>query len=324
MNSDRSEMVMEIRFWGVRGSIASPLTNQALEQKIQEALRISLLEKLDKASDIPVFVENLPWPVRCTAGGNTSCVHVETEKEDIILDAGTGLRLLGLDLMQKYSGKPRPVHILISHTHWDHISGIPFFAPAYIPGASVTFITPIKDAEQRIRKQQSFDFFPVSLDAFGADIQFEIIEPETPYQLGDCEIVAKELNHPGSCYGFRIQNNKKTIVYATDSEYKNLTADAIKPFSDFFYKADLLIYDAQYTMVENIEKEDWGHSNVFIGIDLALEAQVKNIVFTHHDPTSSDAKLWEILKKSKEYLEIYGTRKSLGLYLAYEGLSISL
>ncbi len=114
------------------------------------------------------------------------------------------------------------------------------------------------------------------------------------------------------------------MVYATDSEYKDLSKDALKPFTRFFQGADLLIFDAQYTMLENIEKEDWGHSNIFTGVDMALEAGVKRIVFTHHEPTYDDQKLWRMLERAREYLKINHKRRKLELHLAHEGLTIAL
>jgi len=144
------------------------------------------------------------------------------------------------------------------------------------------------------------------------------------FNIGDVEVETMQLKHPGESFGYRITHNNKTLVYATDSEYKELSADAVRPIIDFFQGADLLIYDAQYTMVENVEKADWGHSNMFTGIDMALEAGAKKLVFTHHDPGYDDKSLWELLQKSKEYEEIHASRQKLEIYLACEGLNLTV
>lgn len=133
-----------------------------------------------------------------------------------------------------------------------------------------------------------------------------------------------QLNHPGSSYAYRITHNNKTIVYATDSEYKDLSVKALKPFTDFFHGADLLIYDAQFTFLESIEKEDWGHSNALIGVDMAILSSVKRLAFIHHDPTYDDKELWDMLEMANEYLNIHGPNTELQLYLAVEGLNITI
>ena len=312
---------MKIRFWGVRGSIATPLANAALLSKIEMALQLGLKAGLTDEMQVPDFIRNLPWHVRQTAGGDTACIQVEAGDKLIILDAGTGIRPLGIDLIRKSMGEPIEAHIFITHTHWDHINGIPFFSPAYNPKNKLIIYSAFPDIEKRIRGQQDPEYFPVPL---ASTFKFVNLDPKKTFSIGDVDINVKMLNHPGDSYGYRVTHNGKSMVYATDSEYKDLSVEAVKPFTRFFEGAEMLIFDAQYTMLENVEKEDWGHSNVFSGIDMALEAGVKRIVFTHHDPTYDDRKLWEIQQKAYEYLELFRSGKPLELVLAYEGLILSV
>ncbi|RLA94695.1 MAG: MBL fold metallo-hydrolase [Deltaproteobacteria bacterium] len=312
---------MNICFWGVRGSIATPLTNRELAAKLEEALRMGLQVGLKDDSQVSDFIESLPWYVRRTAGGDTSCVEIHAGEKILIMDAGTGIRPLGMKLTKESKGRPMEINILLSHTHWDHICGIPFFVPAFNPNNTLTIYGPNPELENRLKYQQDFRFFPVPL---ASTFKFVQLSTKDHFNIGDVEIKTIPLKHPGGSFGYRITHNDKTIVYATDSEYKDLSADALKPFIDFFHNADLLIYDAQYTMVENVEKEDWGHSNMFTGIDMALEAGVKKLIFTHHDPTYDDRNLWELLQKAKEYHKINSTREDFQIYLAYEGLSFEV
>jgi phosphoribosyl 1,2-cyclic phosphodiesterase len=210
---------------------------------------------------------------------------------------------------------------LITHTHWDHISGIPFFTPAFMPDNSITFYSPDSGLEDRLKRQQNPEYFPVPL---APAYKFVYINEREQFQIGDVTVETYPLNHPGGCYSYRIEHDDKMIIYATDSEYQVLSADSLKPFTDFYHGADLLIFDAQYTMLENVEKENWGHSNVFTGIDMALGAGAKKIVFTHHEPAYDDEKLGEILHKAKEYLNVNQPEAGLQLYLASEGLSMTL
>ncbi|MCP4110561.1 MAG: MBL fold metallo-hydrolase [Desulfobacteraceae bacterium] len=312
---------MYIRFWGVRGSVATPLTNAELVIKIKTVLKMALEAGLTSDSQIPSFISNLPKELLMTAGGDSACVEIRTGDQLIILDAGTGIRQLGLNLMQKAMGNPVEAHILISHTHWDHICGIPFFVPGYNPRNNLFIYSTYPDMKDRLDYQQYPRYFPVPL---GHAFKFVTIEKQGVFRIGSVKIETSPLNHPGKCFGFRIASKGKTVVYATDSEYKNLSADALKPFTDFFHGADLLIYDAQYTMLENIEKENWGHSNVFTGIDMAIKAEVKKLAFIHHEPAYNDLKLWGMLQKAKEYAQINRAGKKLQLYLAFEGARIRL
>jgi phosphoribosyl 1,2-cyclic phosphodiesterase len=312
---------MYVRFWGVRGSIAAPLTNEALTAKIEAAVKLALKAGLTDDWQVSKFIKELPWHVRQTAGGDTACIEIQAGGKLLILDAGTGFRRLGLDLIQRYMGSPIEAHILITHTHWDHISGIPFFTPAFVPDNSITFYSPDSGLEERLKRQQSPEYFPVPLaQAF----KFVYLNECEQFQIGDVTVETFPLNHPGGCYSYRIGHDDKMIIYATDSEYQILSADSLKPFAEFYQGADLLIFDAQYTMLENVEKENWGHSNVFTGIDMALEAGVKKLVFTHHEPAYGDEKLEEILNKAKAYLNVNQPEAGLQLYLASEGFSMTL
>jgi phosphoribosyl 1,2-cyclic phosphodiesterase len=312
---------MQVFFWGVRGSIAAPLTNHELELKVEEAVRLGIQAGLQHYSDVSDFVRTLPWHVWQTAGGNTSCVEVRAGKELLILDGGTGIRPLGIKLIQQSKGNPINASILLSHTHWDHICGIPFFVPAFNPKNAFTVYGPHPELEDRLRYQQDFRFFPVPL---ASTFEFVQLSAEDHFTIGEVEIETIPLKHPGESFGYRITHNDKTLVYATDSEYKELSTEALKPIVDLLRGADLLIYDAQYTMVENVEKADWGHSNMFTGIDLALEAGVKKLVFTHHEPGYDDKRLWELFQKAQEYEKISANREDFEICLAFEDLSFTL
>ena len=312
---------MYIRFWGVRGSIATPLTNAALTAKIQKAVQLGLKAGLADESQIPEFVRNLPWHIRQTAGGDTACVEIQAGSNLLILDAGTGIRRLGLHLLRKYRGNPVDAHILLTHTHWDHISGIPFFVPGFNPNNKLILYGPTLGLESRIEGQQAPEYFPVPL---APAFKFVQLSQGEHFRIGNVKVETMRLNHPGGSHAYRITHDNKALVYATDSEYKDLSANALRPFTNFFHDADLLIYDAQFMPLENFEKENWGHSNAFTGIDMAIEAGVKKLVFTHHDPAYDDRKLCDILQKANEYLDIYEPDTELRLYLASEGLSMTI
>jgi phosphoribosyl 1,2-cyclic phosphodiesterase len=215
---------------------------------------------------------------------------------------------------------------MISHTHWDHICGLPFFIPAFLPASQITIYGSHPDLEKRIRHQQDYEFFPVPLSP---DVRFVQLEREegvstATFTIGAVSVETLPLNHPGGCYGYRVTHDGRTVVFATDSEYKDPSSEALKPYVAFFRNADAVIFDAQYSMEENVEKEDWGHSNMFTGIDMALEAGVQKLFFTHHEPENGDRRLWDNLAQARRYLDLQGMETGLQLELAVEGPYIEI
>lgn len=310
---------MIVKLWGTRGSIATPLTTQQIHDRLKASLELWKLEPESNSLDIDEFIDNLPPHISKYTGGNTTCVEVDTGENPVIFDAGTGIRALGIDLLKRHQHKQLEAHILMTHTHWDHISGFPFFAPAYIPNNRIHIYGAHDRMEHRFSQQQNADHFPVSISVMPAEIFFHQLKKHDHFSIQNSSLQVFPLNHPGGCYSYRLTNKGKSICFATDSEYKDLSFDSLKPYVTFFKDADLLIFDAQFTLVENIEKEDWGHSNVFAGIDIALLAGVKRLVFTHHEPTYDDKKLWEIFEQAKKYLSVQTGSTDLELYLALEG-----
>ncbi len=321
MNNER----FDVTFRGVRGSIPSPMSGDEIEQKLVKALELAKPEDLESPEQIKSFVQNLPDHLKWCFGGNTSCVHVDLGDHNIIFDAGSGLRLLGNELMEEEFGDGKGVaHIFLSHTHWDHINGLPFFMPFYIKGNRLSLYGSHKDFKKRLIGQQSFEYFPVPFHKHGANVEFIHLQDFSKQEIGDSVITWKEMEHPGKSYSYRLDYNGKSIIYATDVEYKKLSKQSLKPVVDFFHNADLLIFDSQYTFVEGVEKEDWGHSSTFIGVDLALEAGVKQIAFFHHEPTYSDFKLVNIYEKTEKYLSAIAPESRLKMFLAREGLTVNI
>jgi len=317
-------ITMRIHFWGTRGSIATPLTNAELFAKLEATLQMAIKAGLNSDWQVSAFIKNLPWHLGHTIGGNTTSIEVDTGEKLLILDAGTGIRPLGYDLVRRYCGNPFEAHILLSHTHWDHICGIPFFTPAYNPDNNITIYGAHNDLKARIENQQDSYYFPIPLSYMKGIKEFIQLEERGSFIIGDVTIETMPLNHPGGCFAYRIKHGDKTMVFATDSEYNNISIESMKPYINFFHNADLLIFDAQYTMLENVEKENWGHSNTFTGVDMAIRTKVKRLAFVHHEPAYNDKKLWTILEKTRKYLDIHPSKRDIQLYLAHEGLSLTI
>jgi phosphoribosyl 1,2-cyclic phosphodiesterase len=312
---------MRVKFWGMRGSIPTPTSPEAIEAKIRKALRGAAGVDLSNEKAIERYLQRLPPEVRYTVGGNTACVEVHAGHQLLILDAGSGLRLLGHELLKTDFGKGQGVaDFLISHTHWDHIQGLPFFAPAFISGNQLNFHSPHRHLEEAFVRQQSEIYFPVPLSYLSADLAFHRIPAGTWTHIGALRVFPVRMAHPGESYGYRIEHDGASLVYATDSEYKHMDPDSTQMYVEFFHDADLLIFDAQYSFHEALDKADWGHSSPVMGAELAHRAGVRRLVLFHHDPMSDDQTIYAGLKQAEAYLVKRNSRCQV--VVASEGLEI--
>ncbi|HEY1663789.1 MAG TPA: MBL fold metallo-hydrolase [Verrucomicrobiae bacterium] len=259
---------------------------------------------------MPTFVKfwgtrgSIPTPASWTRvyGGNTSCVEVRFDETIFICDAGSGIRELGKDLIAR---QPRPteLHLLITHTHWDHIQGFPFFTPAYLPQMQV-HIYGASRGENRpyelLSGQMSSEYFPVSFSQLGAKIIPDHFN-DSKSTIGGVNVSSFPLNHPGGCNGYLFEKDGRKIVYATDNEIVPQAGETFpdldnqaplrtipRALIDVARGADLLIADAQYDDREYAIKKGWGHSSSFSVTDWAIQAEVKNLAIFHHDPEIAD------------------------------------
>ena len=238
---------------------------------------------------------SLPKPGSTTTryGGNTPCIELRTERGTlVIIDGGTGLHGLGLNLMASGS-RGLAGHILISHTHWDHIQGIPFFAPFFVPGNKWDIYGP-KGLDQSLREtlagQMQHTYFPIAPDQFGATIRYHDLLEGT-FDIDDIRVTTQYMNHAALTLGYRIEADGATVVYCCDHEPYSRAIVSEGEFAgqdqrhaEFVEGADLLVHDAQYTAAEYPSKVGWGHSPGEFVVKLALHAQVKKVALTHHDP----------------------------------------
>lgn len=235
-------------------------------------------------------------------GGNTTCLKITFESGRIaILDAGSGIRNLGKDLIQSNHEQFDNILIAFTHFHWDHIQGFPFFAPAFDPRRHFTITALGKNREIHNLKeifdnQMEWVYFPVSLDNMGAKFTFHCPELET-YYVNGAKITAKLHDHPGQAYSYRIEENGKSLVFATDVEHKGCIDERIVEIAK---NADILIHDAQYTHKELQDREGWGHSSWEQAVEVAQRANVKKLILTHHDPEHDDNFLKQLEKEVQQ------------------------
>jgi anti-anti-sigma factor len=319
---------LRVRFWGTRGSLPAPLRERAVRTKIRDALVAARGHALETEAAIDDFIDNrLPFSVRGTFGGNTSCVELVTGGDEyVICDLGTGVREFGNRVVAEHGpAAKRCFNVFLSHMHWDHIMGFPFFRPAYIPGNLIRIYSSHPAMREALHKQQSDPCFPVDFRALPATIEFVSLEPSRTYKIAGFSVTSLKQFHAGDSYGYRFSRGDKTIVYSTDCEHKYSNLDQSYPFIEFYRNADVLIFDAMYSLADTISvKEDWGHSSNVVAVELAQAARVRRLVLFHHEPAYDDRMIEEVFAETVRFEAISRPGHEVEVISAYDGLELEL
>lgn len=332
--------MMNVKFWGVRGSIPTPLSPKQVTEKVRAALALA-------AAGQPI-----PFEVESTYGGNTTCVEVNAGDQLYILDMGTGVRDLGKEQLKKLLVTKRlRGTILQSHVHWDHIQGLPFWAPMYLPRRQFYCDFDFYGGKQWdskldevYRGQMDAPYFPVNLQELeqtAMRMKFHTIydgweqlckEPDAEFPQYDDDdeesrigskcvsVLARKLNHPQETFGYRLTQNRKTLAFTTDHE--PFAGDSVpNPLAELVRDADVWITDCQYSHLEYMgvggpQKMGWGHSYPEYIARVARETSPKKIIITHHDPDSTDTKISELAKTIESQCKIETVA-------AFEGMELS-
>lgn len=319
---------MLVRFWGTRGSIPKAMRAADIRSKLVEALLAAQGREFEDAAAAGRFVdEELPFPVSGTYGGATSCVEVVGGNgEFLVCDMGSGFREFGIDAARRCEeGSPKVYNIFMSHMHWDHIQGFPFFGPAFDPSVTIRFFGGHDDLEEALRQQQEEISFPVAFDWLNASIEFNKISPGDVVEVGGYKVTSIKQYHSHDSYGYRFEADGRTLVYSTDSEHKDDHPEGDRIFIDFFRDADLVIFDTMYSLADAMTiKQDWGHSSNVVAVDLCLRAGARRVAMFHHEPIHSDAEIDKVFRETIRYEELARKNQRLEVLCAYDGLEIEL
>jgi phosphoribosyl 1,2-cyclic phosphodiesterase len=273
---------LKFEFWGVRGTVPTPYAN------------------------------------RLDHGGNTSCLAARlADDEYLVVDCGTGARLLGTEIAKRASGRAVRVHVLFSHYHFDHVEGLPLFLPLYDRKATIRllgFAPEGRGLRDVLESLVTPPYFPVRLAGTPAKVEYVELHGE-PFSIGDLRVSTLPLNHPDGCVAYRFERGRRGIVYATDHEHGDEAVDSA--LASFSRNADHLIYDATYLPAEYESlRKGWGHSTWYAAVATARAAGVRNLVLFHHHPEHTDQELGEVLRVAR--------KEFANTFIAREGMEIPL
>jgi phosphoribosyl 1,2-cyclic phosphodiesterase len=300
-----------------------------IREKIKQALMRLEGRCLENENQVERFMdESLDFFTKHGYGGDSSCVQIEGGNEYMICDMGSGLRRFGQHVIKEHGeGSPQIFHFFMSHLHWDHILGFPFFPPAYIPGNKIYIYGGHRTEvmEDVFHRQQSTPCFPVEWNQLGAEIVFNHLETDQWSEINGFRIKLMRQAHPGGSFGYRFEKDGKILVYSTDAEHKQQNEEETKSVIKFFNNADLVIFDSMYSLADMITiREDWGHSSNVVGVDLCLLAKVKHYCLFHHEPSHSDEMINTIFQETIRYEEIVSESHSLKVSTAHDDMVIDV
>lgn len=313
---------MRVRLWGVRGSLATPMTSAQLRDKARALLAEAKPADLATPQAIEAYLDRTPhsW----TYGGNTSCVEVELDHQTCILDAGTGLRSLGLHLKNDGRDQQHDLHFFFTHFHWDHICGFPYFGPIYAPGKKIDVWSGRSDAQRLLTTQMDDAHFPVKWNMLKSVITCHQLPEDQPTTVGEATVRIMPLIHPDKAYGYRIDHKGRSVCYLTDTEVSKNPNKVADTYAQFVAGADVVIVDAMYGFLDYHDHINFGHSTIFNFIDFFKDADIGELVIFHHDPLASDPAVTRLRNDAARYKELIAPHARWQLTAGYEGLAWDL
>lgn len=291
---------MYIKCLGTRGSITRAWSHEDFSERLLSLIAAAEENGIENLGDFRDYCLNPSKLMPLTYGGHTACTQVGHADALACIDMGTGLQRYGADLA---SNAPKEHHIFMTHMHWDHIIGLPFFKPIYTSGQKVKIHHVHKNAPKFIKILFNGVNFPLKWDAVADQIEFCQLKLYRPVQVGEMEFTPFALDHPGGSFGYRVDAGGKSLAIAVDGEFQRHSPDELGADLKFYQDLDLILFDAQYEKEELAKRYDWGHSSPDKGVDLALREGIKHLLLTHHDPEADQEKLEQMFKKASDYMK---------------------
>lgn len=320
---------MHIHFWGVRGSLPSTLNTVDWAEHFSMLMRDFLHSGNHSASQIDQFIKDKSLPYVGGFGTATTCVQIQNDEKSLLIDMGSGVKNYNDNLEKTGLIKTQnEYHILMSHFHFDHILGIPFFAPHFMKGKTIHYYSVQPETEAIVKQMFQKPTFPVPFENLQAQIKFHTISPYQKIQINGFDVTAFQLDHPDPCYGFRVEKNNKVYAHAVDHEADRLSVADLGLDAGLFKNANLLYFDAQYSESDMEKRKGWGHGTCDRGFQVSANFGVQQILFAHHDPSADLQKIWDQKKAAeiilKEKFPQLADKPGFTWDYAFEGQTVKL
>jgi phosphoribosyl 1,2-cyclic phosphodiesterase len=327
-------MSFNIKYWGVRGSLPSSQTPEQWTHEFEKFLNGFFAKGFSTREHIKEYLHTMTIPEIGGFGAATTCAELKSSEGTLIIDGGSGLKALSDKMMATTSaakGKAT-IHIYLTHFHWDHLIGIPFFAPLFVPGNRIHFYAVQPDLEDVIRLKFRKPMFPVPFEALPSTITFHTLQPRKKVNIAGFDVTPYQLDHPDPCWGLRVENEGCTYSHCVDTEGTRVSRQDLGEDLPLYQNVDLMFFDAQYTLPELSEKANWGHSAAQIGLDIAFREKIEHVIFAHHDPGANTERIYAQKSETRDY---YNWRKdtaatnhselpNIKWRYAYEGLEVDM
>ncbi|MCC2677582.1 MAG: metallo-beta-lactamase superfamily protein [Pseudobdellovibrio sp.] len=307
---------MQIKFWGVRGSIPHSMDTSGWISHFEKLMQTFFNDGHKSASDIQNFIKSKPAVEIGGFGVSTTCVEVSEGSQSIIIDGGSGIKSV-TDIRDEY-------HILISHFHLDHILGLPFFLPHYKAGCKINYYSAHPETEAIIKSLFQKPMFPVSFGNLQADVKFHSLKVYERNVVNGFTVTPYQTDHPDLCFGFRIEKGGKVYAHAVDNEAVRITKAELGRDAGLYANADLVYFDSQYDDDSIESKKGWGHGTSHRGFEVCSEFAVKQILFAHHDPSFSIEDSLRQQKKTEELFKKKYSHLNCKWLYAYDGLVLKI
>ena len=317
---------MQIKFWGVRGSLPLAAGIEKSLEHLESVLKQFLNSGYKTESDISTFIQSRSLPELIGYGQNTTCVEVAAESKNLIIDGGSGIKTYN-DYLALEKRDQQQHHILMTHFHYDHIMGLTFFTPHFLPLHEVHYYAVQSEYSKHIKDLFKKPLFPVGFEHLKARIHFHELKPYVASDVNGFRVTPYKLDHPDECFGFRIEKNGKVYAHAVDHESDRLTPQDLGQDVGLFQNADLLYFDAQYLESEMVEKKGWGHGTFTRAFEVCSTYHIKQVVLAHHDPSYGTKDIQKLVESGENYFkEIARSQKieHLKWNFSYDGQLIKL
>lgn len=325
---------MRVKFWGVRGSLPSAPSPAQYMKDTEEVIKDFLKQGYNQADQVAGFLAARTVPEVGGYGTATTCIEVTSNGgSQVIIDGGSGIRMLADQMMRGPSSRGKGiVHIFLTHFHWDHLLGLPFFTPHFIAGNQINYYAVQPELETAVRDMFKRPNFPVAFESLASTIRFHRLEPRKPVTIDDFIVTPYQLDHPDPCWGYRIQSGQRVYSHCVDTEGIRNTREAMGPDLPLYQGTHLMYFDAQYTLPELAEKANWGHSASQIGLDIAFRELIPRVLFAHHDPGALTSEIHSIQQETLDYYNWRMKQAStnhqnlqpIDFAFAYEGMEVDV